>query len=206
MKPVKLKRAFYQRDTLLVARELLGMRLVRRSKDGTTSGIIVETEAYIGFNDKASHASRGMTGRNEVMFGTGGYSYIYFIYGIYYCFNIVTEKAGYPAAVLVRALEPLEGIGLMAERRGIKEVTPKNIVTLTNGPSKLCRALSIDKALNGADLCGDELYIAVPEDPRSFTIISTPRIGIHYAGEAVDYPWRFIVEGNRFVSNTRMGK
>jgi DNA-3-methyladenine glycosylase len=200
MKLTKLNRAFYQRDTLTIARELLGMRLVRRSKDGTTSGIIVETEAYIGFNDKASHASRGMTKRNEIMFRPGGYAYVYFIYGMHYCCNIVTEKAGFPAAVLLRALEPLEGIDIMAARRGTKELTDKAIVNLTNGPSKLCRAMGIDKALNGADLCGNELYLARPENPPAFDIVAAPRVNIPYSGEAIHYPWRFFIKGNKFVS------
>lgn len=199
MKPKKLKRAFYERDTLAVARELLGMRLVHHSKEGTTVGLIVEAEAYIGPHDAASHAYRGRTVRNAVMFGPGGYAYVYFIYGMHYCFNIVTQKAGFPAAVLVRALEPVEGIDLMARRRKIPAggKTPAN---LTNGPAKLCEAMAINKSLNGADLCGGELFITTPEKPSSFHILTTPRINIDYAGDAVQYPWRFVIEGNRFVS------
>jgi DNA-3-methyladenine glycosylase len=200
MKPKKLKRAFYERDTLMVARELLGMYLVHNSKEGTSVGIIVEAEAYIGPNDAASHAYRGRTSRNEVMFGPGGYAYVYFIYGMHYCFNIVTQKADFPAAVLVRALEPVEGIDLMARRRGIPQITGKTQINLTNGPAKLCEAMGIDKSVNGADLCGNELFITTPEKPASFKIITTPRINIDYAGEAIEYPWRFLAKGNRFVS------
>ncbi len=178
----------------------MGKVLVHQSKDGLTSGIIVEAEAYIGLKDAASHAYRGKTNRNSIMFGPGGYAYVYFIYGMYYCFNIVTEKAGFPAAVLIRALEPLEGIDLMAIRRGIKKVTEKNIINLTNGPSKLCQAMGIDKALHGADMAGDEFYVAAPEKPKPFGVVTTPRINIDYAGEAIQYPWRFIIESNRFVS------
>lgn len=200
MKSIKLPRSFYQQDTLTAARALLGKVLVHKSRKGLTSGIIVETEAYIGLIDDASHAHRGKTPRNGIMFGPGGYAYVYVIYGMYFCFNIVMEKEEYPAAVLIRALEPLEGIELMAERRGIKELTPKNTVSLTSGPSKLCIAMGIDKTLNGADLCGDELYLTAPEKERPLSIITTPRINIDYARDAVDYPWRFIIEGNRFVS------
>ncbi len=200
MKSKKLKRAFYERDTIIIAHELLGMRFVRNSKEGTSAGIIVEAEAYIGPHDAASHAYRGRTGRNDVMFGPGGYAYVYFIYGMHYCFNIVTQKAGFPAAVLVRALEPVEGIDLMARRRQIPQINNKAMVNLTNGPAKLCEAMGIDKSLNGADLCGDELYITAPEKPASFNIITTPRINIDYAGEAIEYPWRFLIDGNQFVS------
>lgn len=162
--------------------------------------MVVETEAYVGPNDRASHAFRGQTTRNEIMFGPGGYAYVYFIYGMHYCCNIVTEKAGFPAAVLLRALEPLEGIDLMAARRGVKGLTEKTTVNLTNGPSKLCQAMGIDKALNGSDLCGDELYLAAPEKPRRFKVMATPRINISYSGKAIEYPWRFIIAGNKFVS------
>ena len=183
-----------------MARDLLGMRLVHRSKESVTVGIIVEAEAYIGPYDAASHAFRGRTGRNAIMFGPGGYAYVYFIYGMYYCFNIVTQKAGFPAAVLVRALEPAEGIELMARRRNTAPADGKIPVNLTNGPGKLCQAMGIDKSLNSADLCGDELFITTPENPPSFKVITTPRINVDYAGEAARYPWRFLIEGNRFVS------
>ena len=200
MKLIKLGRDFYERDTLLVARELLGMSLVHRSKRGIAAGIIVETEAYIGPNDEASHAYRGRTKRNEIMFGPGGYAYVYQIYGMHFCFNIVIGTEGFPAAVLVRALEPIEGTDLMSKRRGITEITDKNIVNLTNGPAKLCKAMGIDMSIYGVDLCGDKLFVTRPDKAPSINIIPTPRRNIDYAGEAKLYPWRFIIEGNRFVS------
>ena len=183
-----LYRKFYHRDTLRVARELLGKRLVRQVNGLELSGMIVETEAYCGEADSACHAHRGKTPRNAVMFGEPGHAYVYFTYGMHYMLNLVTEEEENPCAVLIRAIEPMEGIGEMESRRKRKGTE------LTNGPAKLCQALSIDKSLNGWDLTlGRELWV---EDYRKFpakSILATPRIGIDYARkEHRDAEWRFI--------------
>jgi len=197
----KIPRNFYERDTLIIAQELLGKYLVHNSPKGTTIGKIVETEAYIGPRDPASHAYKGRrTKRTEIQFGSGGYAYIYQIYGNHFCFNVVSQKIGMPEVVLIRALEPIGGIKLMAMRRGIPKVTEENLRDLTNGPSKLCRAMGIDKSLYGTDLCEDTLFITFPNPKQKFEIVSTPRININYAGEAKYYPWRFLIKNNRFVS------
>jgi len=198
----KLKRDFYERDTLTVAKELLGKYLVHNSTEGTTIGKIVETEAYIGPSDPGSHAYKGLRSkRTEVQFGPGGYAYIYQIYGNYFCFNVVTQKIGMPEVVLIRAVEPIKGIELMAKRRKVSEITMKNLINLTNGPSKLCTAMGIDKSLYGVDLCGGKLFIASSNPKADFEIVSTPRINIDYAGEAKNYLWRFLIKNNKFVSN-----
>jgi DNA-3-methyladenine glycosylase len=202
MKYPKLQREFYERDTLIVAKELLGKYLVHSSPEGITIGKIVETEAYIGPHDAASHAYRGRrTKRTEVQFGPGGYAYIYQIYGKNFCFNVVTQKVGMPEVVLIRALEPIAGLKLMAKRRGFSKLTEKNIRELTNGPSKLCQAMAIDKSLYGIDLCGDVLFITEPspEEPK-FEIVTTRRVNIDYAKDAKNYPWRFFIKNNKFVS------
>ena len=200
----KLKRDFYERDTLTVAKELLGKYLVHNSTEGTTIGKIVETEAYIGPSDPGSHAYKGLRSkRTEVQFGPGGYAYIYQIYGNYFCFNVVTQKIGMPEVVLIRAVEPIKGIELMAKRRKVSEITMKNLINLTNGPSKLCTAMGIDKSLYGVDLCGGKLFIASSNPKADFEIVSTPRINIDYAGEAKNYLWRFLIKNNKFVSKSR---
>jgi len=193
----KLKRNFYERNTLIVAKELLGKILIHSSQDGETVGKIVETEAYIGPNDKGSHAYNSLrTKRTEIQYGQGGFAYIYQIYGKNFCFNIVTQKMNMPEVVLIRALEPLNGIDLMIKRR---KIALKDIVNLANGPGKLCSAMGIDKSLYGADLCGDKLYLLKSED-EGFIICSTPRINIEYALESKKYPWRFLIKNNIFVS------
>jgi len=200
----KLKRDFYERDTLAVAKELLDKYLVHNSTGGTTIGKIVETEAYIGPSDPGSHAYKGLRSkRTEVQFGPGGYAYIYQIYGIYFCFNVVTQKIGMPEVVLIRAVEPIEGIELMTKRREFLEITAKTITNLTNGPAKLCSAMGIDKSLYGVDLCGEKLFIASPNPEADFEIVSTPRINIDYAGEAKNYPWRFLINNDKFVSKPK---
>jgi DNA-3-methyladenine glycosylase len=193
-KTVKLSRSFYQQGTLKVARQLLGKYLVRRDPQGVTVGKIVETEAYIGIRDKACHASHGRTGRTEIMFGRAGAAYVYLVYGFYHCLNAVTEQTDFPAAVLIRALEPVKGIPLMQARRKTDEL--KN---LTTGPGKLCQALGIDRFLNGVDLCGSHLYVEDRREP-SPPVLRRPRIGVDYAGSWKDKPWRFIVRGSPFVS------
>lgn len=179
----KLPLSFYDRDTSEVARDLLGMWLVRSADGVRRIGRIVETEAYLGRHDKASHSSRGVTPRTSVMFGPPGRAYVYLIYGMYYCMNIVTEPEGVGAAVLLRALEPV-----------------RNLDARTRGPGLLCRAMGIDKALNRHDLASRDFFVADPDDPRDFAIVARPRIGISYAGEWVDKPLRFYIEGNPFVS------
>ncbi|GAG10065.1 unnamed protein product, partial [marine sediment metagenome] len=151
----------------------------------------VETEAYVGFKDPASHACRGMTPRNEVMFGEPGYAYVYITYGIHHCLNLVTEREGYPAAVLIRALEPGDGVELMKKRRGRRKLKD-----LTSGPAKLCQVLGIGRGLNGADLCSDLIFVQ-DRGEVARRIVSSSRIGIK---EGKDKKWRFFVDGNEFVS------
>jgi DNA-3-methyladenine glycosylase len=195
----RLPREFYtRRNVIAVARGLLGQRLVVPDPDGTrVSGLIVETEAYRGPADRASHAyGSRRTRRTETMYRLGGTAYVYFVYGMYHQFNVVTNRADVPHAVLVRALEPLEGIEIMRRRRpGSADRA------LTNGPGKLCRALGIDRSLDGADLCGGRVWIE-PGDRRisPATIACGPRIGIEYASGWIDKPWRFWLRGSRFVS------
>jgi len=192
----KLERSFYERETLDIARELLGKYIVNDTPDGRTIGKIVEVEAYVGSKDAACHAYNDKcTSRTKVMFGQGGHAYVYLIYGIYYCMNVVTNKENYPEAVLIRAIEPIEGLDLMKRRRGTDK-----ILNLCSGPGKLCAAMGISKAQNGIDLCGANLYLLSGEFISPKCIASTPRININYAKEARNYPWRFIIKDNLFVS------
>jgi DNA-3-methyladenine glycosylase len=191
---LKLRRSFYEQPTIEVARQLLGKYLIRKHPDGTTVGRIVETEAYIGPQDKACHASRGRTPRTEIMFGRAGHAYVYMIYGFHYMLNIVTEAADFPAAVLIRAVEPLEGLSLMQSRRQTERLR-----SLASGPGKLCRAFAIDRTLNGNDVCGKVLYLDDHGEPAP-KVMTTPRIGVDYAGKWKDKPWRFLIKGNEFVS------
>lgn len=200
---MKLNREFYNRDTLVVAQELLGKVLVHEVDGVRTTGKIVEVEAYIGPIDKAAHSYNGRrTPRTEVMYGKPGFAYVYFIYGMHYCFNVVTREEGMPEAVLVRAVEPLEGKDKMSQRRFEKYydcLTKSQKRNLTNGPAKLCAALKIDKGLNREDLCGDRLYIE-EGSKEEFTIKSSKRVGIDYSEEAKDYLWRFYIENSEYVS------
>lgn len=193
----KLKRNFYNQKTIKVARALLGKFLVRKIGGKMLVGKIVETEAYVGHKDRASHASRGKTARTALMFGPPGRAYVYSVYGLNYCFNVVTECENYPAAVLIRAVEPSDGIDLMRRLRH----APADERNITNGPGKLCQAMKIDKKLNGADLTGNILWI---EDrglkTKSSDIVSAKRIGVDYAGIYKNKPWRFYLRGNPFVS------
>ena len=192
----KLERSFYERETLDIARDLLGKYMIHDTSDGRTSGKIVEVEAYVGSKDAASHAYRDKyTNRTKVMFGPGGHAYVYLIYGIYYCMNVVTNKENYPEAVLIRAIEPIDGIDLMKKRRGTD-----NLLNLCSGPGKLCAAMEISKVQNGIDLCGETLYLLSGETISPECIVTTPRINIDYAKEARNYPWRFIILDNPFVS------
>ena len=185
-----LERKFYHRDTLRVARELLGKKLVRQINGFELSGVIVETEAYCGREDSACHAHRGKTPRNAVMFGEPGHAYVYFTYGMHYMLNLVTEAAENPCAVLIRAVLPLTGIEQMEDHRKRKGAD------LTNGPAKLCQAFSIDKALNGWDVTlGSELWVEDYKKIPDSKIITTPRIGIDYAHQKDrDALWRFLVQ------------
>jgi len=195
----KLPRDFYTRTSVLtVARQLLGQRLVVPGRDGRrVSGIIVETEAYCGPQDRASHAYGGRrTPRTETMYRIGGTAYVYFVYGMHYQFNVVTNVEDIPHAILIRAIEPAEGIDtMMRQRRG------RSHHHLTSGPGKLCMALGIDRRLDGADLLDDRVWIEAgePRLPPS-AIARGPRIGIAYAGEWAKVPWRFWIRGNPFVS------
>jgi DNA-3-methyladenine glycosylase len=193
-----LQESFYQQNTITVARELLGKILVHQSSEGTTTGRIVETEAYRGPEDQAAHSSGGRrTTRNEVMFGQKGRAYVYFIYGLYYCFNVTAGNVpGKPEAILIRATESIAGEKIMAKRRG-QQV---KIANLTNGPSKMCMAMGISKAQNKTDLTAPPLYIEdAPLVPQE-EIVETTRIGVDYSGEWKNKSWRFYIRDNRFVS------
>ncbi len=191
-----LPRSFYTRDTLTVARELLAKHLVRRVGESELVGRIVEVEAYGGADDPASHAYRGMTSRNQVMFGKGGFAYVYFTYGKHYCFNVTTEKEGVPGAVLLRALQPVSGIEMMQKNR-----ERKRLRDLTNGPGKLTQAISITKEQNGFDLTRSrELFVCKPRVKEDFEVVSARRVGIRVG---VEKPWRFYIKNDRFVSRRR---
>ena len=194
-----LPRSFYARDTRTVARELLGAILARRVGRRVLRGRIVEAEAYIGEGDLACHARAGRTPRTEVMYGPPGIAYVYFTYGMHHCLNAVTEPEGSPAAVLLRALEPLEGLETMAHARGVTEPH-----LLTSGPARLCQALGIDLRQNRADLRGPALWIEAGESVPDRSILVSPRIGC----ERVPAPWgrmplRFYVAGSPHVSPGR---
>jgi DNA-3-methyladenine glycosylase len=187
-----LPTSFYDRPTEEVARELLGAVLEHRLDDGIVRGRIVETEAYLGPHDPACHAVAGLTTRTQTLHGPPGRAYVYFIYGMHWCFNAVTREAGHGSAVLIRALEPLSGIEQMRRRRGVRRD-----VDLTSGPARLCDAFGIARAQDGVRLDRGPLRIlqgdVVPDDE----VLVTPRIGIR---KAADWPMRFLVKGNRFVS------
>ena len=192
----RLPRDFYSRDTVTVARALLGQRLVRDLEGQRVSGRIVEVEAYDGQRDQASHARSGPTERNASMFGPPGNAYVYFIYGMHYCFNVVTEPKGNGAAALVRALEPVEGLDEMRARR-----SGWDGVALTNGPAKLCYALGIDRDLDGADLVGGQaLWIERDEAVPDARVARGPRIGVRGDEWALNVQWRFWIDGNAYVS------
>ena len=193
-----LERDFYLRDdVILIAKELLGKVLVSEVDGKVTWGIIVETEAYKGPEDKASHAyGNRLTKRTKTMFEKGGTAYIYLNYGIHSLFNVVTNKEGIPHAVLVRALEPLEGLDIMLQRRNMKEVN----FNLTNGPGKLTQALGITTSLNGIDLCDKRSPVTIEDRGIEVPAIDAgPRVGIDYAEEYKDKPWRFRVAGSKWA-------
>jgi DNA-3-methyladenine glycosylase len=194
----KLTRKFYLReDTLQIGRELLGKLIVIPDKNGNRiSGMIVECEAYLGETDRAAHSYNGRrTPRNEITYAEGGFAYVFFIYGMYFQFNVVTNLTNIPHVCLIRAIEPIEGIEIMRERRG--KMKDEN---LTSGPGKLCIALGIGRGHNGKDLLGNDIWL---EDYRSFgedEIAIGKRIGIDYAGDDAEKPWRFWVKGNGYIS------
>jgi DNA-3-methyladenine glycosylase len=199
--PPKLPREFYTRlNVLTVARELLGKLLVVPTTNRKrVSGMIVEVEAYRGPEDRASHAYGGRrTKRTETMYQPGGLAYVYFVYGMYYQFNVVSNVQDIPHAILVRALQPVEGIEVMRKRR---HTQPDH--NLTNGPGKLCIALGIDRNLDRADLLGNRVWLEEFETIKPARIAKGPRIGIDYAEEWVDKPWRFWLRDNSFVSHSR---
>jgi DNA-3-methyladenine glycosylase len=179
----KLQREFYARDTVSVAEDLLGTFLVHRMEDSERIGKIVEVEAYMGAHDLASHSSKGITKRTQIMYGEPGVAYVYLIYGIHHCMNVVTEPEGHGSAVLIRALEPVQ-----------------HIFKDTRGPGLLCKAMDINLSLNGHDLCSDDFYIATPDYSEFFSIVRRPRIGVAYAGEWATKSLRFYIENNPFVS------
>ncbi len=178
-----LPRQFYDRETAQVALDLLGMLLVVERDGCKKVGLIVEVEAYLGEHDLACHTSKGKTPRNEVMFGPPGHAYVYMIYGIHHCLNVVTEPAGRGCAVLIRALEPLEGIS-----------------GKTSGPGLLCKALGVDRGANGLDLTLPELCIVEPGQHKKIHAVKRPRIGVDYAGEWAKKPLRFYIRDNPFIS------
>ena len=179
----KLPRSFYDRDTIVVARELLGKLLVHNSDGLERIGKIVEVEAYLGEHDLAAHSSKGLTARTQTMFGPPGHAYVYFIYGMYFCMNVVTEREGHASAVLLRALEPV-----------------KDLAGKTSGPGLLCRAMGIDRRLNEHDLLSDDFFIALPDVVEKFPIVKRPRIGVDYAKHWAKRNLRFYIKGNPFVS------
>jgi DNA-3-methyladenine glycosylase len=190
-----LPAAFYDRPTETVARELLGAIVECHTSQGVASGRIVETEAYLGEHDLACHAAAGRTARTAPLYGPPGMSYVYFVYGMYWCFNAVTRAEHEPSAVLVRALEPVRGVDLMRRRRP----RAKRDVDLTNGPGKLCLALGIDGAMNAHSLTRPPLLIWTGDSVPDRNVTITPRIGIR---ESADWPLRWFVSGSEYVSRT----
>jgi len=194
----KLPRNFYTRNVIIVAKELLGKVLVKKEGKQLLSGLIVETEAYDGAIDEAAHTFTGRTKRNEIMFNEGGYFYVYFTYGNHFCCNVVTGKKNHGAAVLIRAVEPLDGIKQMAQNRfGKILINDKEKINLTSGPGKICKAFNINKDHYGLDLLGSKIFIL--DNPRisNKDIIVSKRIGIK---KSVNLLWRFYVKNNPYVS------
>lgn len=186
-----MEKSFFEKSSLRLAKDLLGCVLVHETKDGISCGAIVETESYHE-SDEASHTHRGKTKRNRAMFGPAGHAYIYFTYGMHYCFNVVAGEEGVGEGVLIRALEPLEGIDIMRKRR-----SKENIKDLCSGPGKLVQAMGITFDDYGKPLFKGNLYLRKPDKAELFEIAHGPRIGIR---KAVDKPWRFWIDGNKFVS------
>lgn len=198
----KLPPEFYLRDTVTVARDLLGRYLVRETGEGRLCCRITETEAYCGPADPACHSYKKASkkgGRTNVMYREGGLAYVYLIYGMYCCFNVVTRRSGEPEAVLVRSAQPILGIPRMIRNRRMEPGKVREDKLLT-GPGKLCMGMEIDRTLYGEPLWGDKLWLACGEPVRRSEIVATPRINIDYAGEAALWPWRFVEKGSGFLS------
>jgi DNA-3-methyladenine glycosylase len=194
----KLKKSFYRRELLIVARELLGKVLVKSNGKEILAGKIVEVEAYHGDIDEAAHSYGGITKRNEIMFEAGGYLYVYFTYGAHHCCNVVTGKKGQGTAVLIRAVEPVAGIDSMIRNRfGRKLKNEKEIFNLTSGPGKVCQAFRLDRSHSGTDLTSDKIFILDGEKIKSRDIGISKRIGIT---RSVDLLWRFFIKGNPYLS------
>ena len=179
----RLARAFYDRDTVEVAHDLLGKHLVHVTGGVERVGRIVEVEAYLGPHDLAAHSAKGLTKRTQVMFGPPGHAYVYLIYGMHWCMNVVTQREGMASAVLLRALEPV-----------------RNVEGRTQGPGLLCKAMGIDGRLHGHDLLSDDLFVRAVRDPRPIAIVKRPRIGVDYAGHWARRLLRFYIRGNPFIS------
>lgn len=204
---IKLDRSFYSKNAVRLSRDLLGKYLVHLKDGKELIGKIVEVEAYMGIGDKAAHSYKGRrTARTEVMYGEEGHGYVYLIYGMYHCLNVVAAKKGIAQAVLIRALEPFRGSEIMAVNRygkALGELKKSQIMNLTNGPGKLCKAFNIDMKYNGEDLTGNRLFICrIGRFEEDFEIVETKRIGIDYAEEAKYFPWRFYIKDNPYVSIT----
>jgi DNA-3-methyladenine glycosylase len=177
-----LPRSFYSRDTTQVAQELLGKLVVHLVRGVPRAGRIVETEAYLGPHDRAAHSCRGLTPRTAVMFGPAGHAYVYLVYGMHHCLNVVTEPEGHGSAVLIRALEPVSALS-----------------GKTSGPGLLCKALGVDRRLNGVDLLGNRLYLADPGG-EGFRVVKRPRVGVDYAGSWARRLLRFYIRGSAYIS------
>lgn len=188
-----LPRKFYLQDTITVAKNLLGKIIVKKEGKKFLAGKIVETEAYIGEHDPACHAYQKFTERSSTLYEIGGKIYVYFVYGNYYCFNIVTEEEGKGNAVLIRAVEPLKGIEIMRIRRP----KAKSDFELTNGPSKFCLAFDIDDRIHRKDITGNEIFVSLSEKKEKFQIAISKRIGLNVG---VDFPYRFFIKDNPFVT------
>lgn len=201
---IKLNRDFYRKSSLELAKNLLGYHLVHITEHGRLIGKIVETEAYMGIHDKAAHSyNNTRTKRTEVMFGPPGHAYVYLIYGMYNCMNIVAAETDIPQAVLIRAIEPVEGMKSMAQlryKKNLYECSKKEIVGLSNGPGKLCQAMDISRNENGLDLVNSKLFLLENDPPAKSDIVTTTRINIGYAEEAIDFPYRFYINSSPHVS------
>lgn len=200
----KLSRNFYRKNAKILAKDLLGKYLFHNIKNDILVGKIVETEAYMGYHDKGAHTYKGRrTKRTEAMYGEPGHAYIYLIYGMYDCINVVAAAKDIGQAVLIRALEPIMGQETMSSNRysqPLKDLNTKQLKNLTNGPGKLCRAFGITRELYYEDFTGDNLYICEKKNDGEFEIIESKRVGIDYAEEAKDYLWRFYIKNNVYVS------
>jgi len=194
----KLPQEFYNRKVNTVAKALLGKIFIRKDQSQFVSGKIVEVEAYDWQLDEASHSFNGKTKRNEVMFGEAGHLYVYFTYGMHFCANVVTGKVGFGSAVLIRAIEPIDGINILAQNRfGKESIDKKEHINLCNGPAKICQAFGINRSSNGINLQSDEIFIIDSPAIEPSKIISSTRIGIK---KSIDLPWRYYIKDNPFVS------